>query len=303
MKTRGFTALFAIACLGMVGCSEETPTQEGGTPLEDPATSAGAFDGHPDPSLSMPTVGKDYLDSDRTVTMTALPSMSELYQAADSANVMKGWGDFVASENPNFDALDDAPRALAAGKALSDVGFHLTIHGHDKTPPKSLVARAAGALRAIDPPQNVKSDADDVLNGVQDGSLQGKAAVAAVEEIVRDTLPDLTGQDAFRDPAHAALFGAFLRGSSVAARGMLENDDLGQQQYQFLCQAAVADFFVNYFENEAGDKWKNAPSILAAVEATKKALPIMSKCKPVETPVLTKADASEIARIFTAYAD
>ncbi len=283
-----------------------------GTPDVDPvpapeaaeADAAGVADddkhGIADPDAIEPTATSESFDEqnvDPGALMTMLPSISESYEAAEGAGYTKGWEIFVAPENPDFGALDEHSRALAVGQSLSDVGFRMAKLGEGETPPKSLVSRATLAIAALDPPAAIQSDADTVLKQIQSGDLQGAEAVAEVERLVRNTLPTLKENHRFTDAANAALLGAFLRTTSVAARGMAANDALDPVAFGHLRQDAVADYFIAWFDQKASATWKGAEPIQKALAATKQVRGVMAKPED-----LTRQDVNTIAQTLADYA-
>lgn len=209
--------------------------------------------------------------------MSYLPSVSELYTSVNSMGIGADWKKTVKVTSKNYDGMDEIERAFEVGTTLSDVAFVLSTLEKGEKPDDKILLEAEKAISSLNPGSETLSRLERMRSMVGSGKLEPAAMREELDALVSQIFPALRGNKDIQDAANLALAAASFKVMYLGADSVSGLKEPSKEQLGMFRWSSIARYFKEYFENEAGDKFKNSDTVKTFVAAISEIEPLIGK--------------------------
>lgn len=235
-------------------------------------------------------LGPSALAQENEAVMEYLPSVNELYSIASRMELSSGWSSAIKVESKNYDSMRGAERAFEVGTTLSDVAFVISTLDEGKSPSDEILAEANAAIMALDSSPEMKGRLDRMKKLIDSDKLDSQALRNELDSLISEVFPRLRDNPTIKDEANLALAAATFKVMYLGSSSVAKIDEPTTQQLGMFRWSAIADYFVEYFADQASTDFAGQPQAAQLTAALVAIQPIMAKA-PGE---LTKDDVITI---------
>jgi hypothetical protein len=223
------------------------------------------------------------------------PSISEIFGNARKNNITGDWHKFIQTSAQDYGALPLPKRSFVVGKSLADIAFLVLDMEPGKAPSMPLVQQAYDAVMSLDPPQNIKEEAQKLRQRAQT-DLKGDELREEISRLLDEQIPLIERAEAAqtRDSGVVMALSGYLRALYLGARVLADMEKPTPAQLEMM--KALKDtmsHYQDYLKTHLSEEFKNATEVEDLAATLYTIVPVLQK------DTLTQDDAKSVTQTLS----